>query len=425
MFQRIVLLFILSTMAFVSSWAETYISDVAVTACSKSGDIESAKQALRNAGFLNIIHQDVNDGAGGHYIYIGYKTTTHPSEAITLLAVTTSTTNGTSRYNSVRFNNKTYDMVPATRCGNSNGDLSQGASGWYLYIYFSRSHAGDIDEQMYTNLNVTGDRANGVPCYDILDGELRQKEYIANLNRGHRGKDLFLNAPKHYHSLEYAVGDEETHYHRCKVCNAQRAESHTSQGSVSYDNNEHWGTCSRCNGRIGRKPHTFERCSTSATEHSRVCSVCHFILRGNHQFGTCYAVDEDRHLSVCTDVMCGFSMEQPHNWSDSSTVIVEATYDHAGIRQRCCLDCAASRRETIPQLTQETGSSRSETDDQSNDEEETQNDSSIENPSSDELIDVYSLNGRRVLYHVSWSEAKEKMTHGQIYIINGKRYLAK
>lgn len=59
--------------------ATNFISDIRVSTHEKEA---TAKSQLTNAGYT-VIEQDMNQGGGGHYVFIGYKTSTNLADAIT------------------------------------------------------------------------------------------------------------------------------------------------------------------------------------------------------------------------------------------------------------------------------------------------------------------------------------------------------
>ena len=65
-------------------WDYNYISELKLA--SDEDDAETAKRQLSNAGY-QVIDVDLNEKAGGHYVYLGYKTTKDPNQAITDIRV--------------------------------------------------------------------------------------------------------------------------------------------------------------------------------------------------------------------------------------------------------------------------------------------------------------------------------------------------
>ena len=151
----------------------TYISGIAV---SYGASESTPKDILRDAGYT-VIEYDLNADAGGRYVYMGYKTTTNPSEAITGIFFS-------STGDDLHPNSQTFDGVTAYLLGgyteanpgeNTYVDLNEGAKGDYIYTYVTRDTSrAPIIAGMYfdssssaggyvtpgTNLNTgTGDQA--------------------------------------------------------------------------------------------------------------------------------------------------------------------------------------------------------------------------------------------------------------------------
>jgi len=104
---------------------KTYIGSLYVG----TGDsIMKAKNALRQNGVLegNIINIDLNKGAGGDFIYVGYKTTTDESKAIRgIVADYWKDSHSTN----ITYNNHSYKIIPT--------DLNRGSGGKFIYLYYT------------------------------------------------------------------------------------------------------------------------------------------------------------------------------------------------------------------------------------------------------------------------------------------------
>ncbi len=431
---RLLFLF-LATMVCGSSSAGSLISEIAVSAAAKgknneqtAANVAAAKAALTNRGY-SLIDFDTNKGAGGssYYVYIGYKTTDNPSEAISLIAIVSKTADGKKFLGGVQFNNKSYDLYLADCYEQSNGDLNQKAGGSYLYLFYSKSHNTKQDVFLYSGLTVSYDFGNGVPYYDYEKGALSQRDAVTNLNRGlgKKGDDIYLIAPKHYHDFLYEFVNDAQHKYHCRGCRLdEKFLSHSSQvNEINRDDTHHWGMCNVCNHVVGKQEHIYMRSSTTTEEHSRVCSVCHLLINDKHQFGSFTPVDETQHMYVCCDPVCGYSHTLPHTWGDSTTIIVPATCDHVGIIEYYCNDCHISHRETIPELPNNSGLWRKEEEDDDTDINGLTIDTIIEEQPADELLNVYSLQGYCVMRQVTRSEALQQMIPGVIYMMNGKRVI--
>jgi len=88
----------------------------------KSKDSKAAKERLRSEGFT-LIDKDLNQGAGGDFIYLGYKKGEDGKKPITDLCIT---------YD----NDRKPEKIGFTRI---NVDLNAGAGGKFVYLWYSRN----------------------------------------------------------------------------------------------------------------------------------------------------------------------------------------------------------------------------------------------------------------------------------------------
>lgn len=136
-----------------SAWATTYISEVAIASYnSESG----AVNALQNAGFT-VLKVDLDKGTScGYYSYLGYKTTTDVSLAITGLIF------------EVDNNNVSYNIGGATYLRTSHFGLDHfNKKGKKMRLYYTRHKTENT--KMLTALSASvysSSRAGGVPGYN-------------------------------------------------------------------------------------------------------------------------------------------------------------------------------------------------------------------------------------------------------------------
>ena len=165
----------------------TYIKSVAV-AYSK-WFASSAKSYLTDNGYT-VINKDLNDGEGGWYIYMGYKTTTDPDEAITGIRITTDSSD------SYTINGVTFYRLGSSDEPNGSGDGVVNLNG------------GTKLNALYTF--VTRDTKFGAPITDIkINTNESESGYTSSstLNPGASSSDLYL----HYKS--YLETASATYYY--------------------------------------------------------------------------------------------------------------------------------------------------------------------------------------------------------------------
>ena len=154
----------------------TYISKIAVA----YGKEESTpKDILKNNGFT-VIDYDLNKGCGdsSYYVYLGYKTTTNPSEAITGIFIST----GENKPDSANFDGVTANLLGCSKETNPGEneavDLNVKADGSYLYVYVTRN-------------------TSRAPLTEITFGTANSKSgYVTpnvNLNNGTSGGSIYLH----------------------------------------------------------------------------------------------------------------------------------------------------------------------------------------------------------------------------------------
>lgn len=111
--------------------AKTYISEIYIG----YGNSEIAAKAMlynKDIPSSNIINLDLNKGAGGEWIYLGYKTTNSRDEAITNIVADYY---GKKQSKNIQYEDSEMQII--------NVDLNKGARGKYIYLYYTRdSKAG-------------------------------------------------------------------------------------------------------------------------------------------------------------------------------------------------------------------------------------------------------------------------------------------
>ncbi len=132
----VIMIFSMTTVSIVSVVSvsaenvKTYISEVKVSA---ANSIDAAKANLTKDGFT-VIHHDMNNkvpfpSTTITYIYVGYKTTTNPDEAITGLAFNNnSNPSDTYVYNGIEY-----------KIESGKVDFNKGAGGDYIYLYYTKN----------------------------------------------------------------------------------------------------------------------------------------------------------------------------------------------------------------------------------------------------------------------------------------------
>ncbi len=164
--------------------AERYIASIAVAYGAKAS---TPKNILTGQGYT-VIDYDLNKGCGAttHYIYMGYKTTENPTDAITGIFF---------RIGSNPPASATFDKVTAYLLGgshepnpgeNTHVDLNVDAGGDYIYTYVTR----DTSLPALTGIFINGNFA----ATDTITPNVC-------LNSGTDGDSIYL----HYTTTRYSL----------------------------------------------------------------------------------------------------------------------------------------------------------------------------------------------------------------------------
>ena len=172
-----------------------YISEIMTAAASKEAD---AKKKLTDKGFT-VINQDTNKSGGGDYVYVGYKTTTDPTKAITGLYIRKESK--AVSLGNVTNNGVTYS--PVTGCVNLNNN----SGGKYLYLYYAKdySETAPLLKSMWFNAK--------------KDGSLQEQDF----NQDAGGDDIYLHFT--YHSTSeirtYKLENDSEYHPYCYTLNSR------------------------------------------------------------------------------------------------------------------------------------------------------------------------------------------------------------
>ncbi len=182
----------------------TYISDILL---SGDGDKDTAKQNLKDRGYY-LVDMDLNQNAGGHYVYLGYKLTTDFNNAIRGLWVR----EGEGQNTDVWHDKWDWNLCPYVGSESFceyKGDLNHRAGGPYLYLYYHK------------NSEVAKEAIDHIFADKYIDRWNNPKDFIGtfDLNKGAGGSDVFLHTET-YGPITYdqtLVNDDRNYYPYCYV----------------------------------------------------------------------------------------------------------------------------------------------------------------------------------------------------------------
>ena len=176
--------------AWAAEWP-AYITDVVLV----GGTESEAQNAKSSYSGYTWCAQRMNEGSGADIIYIGYKTSTSANTNggyITdfIIIDAGSGTEGHNPPSSLTFQGHTYYLCPAAGGNyfvNSNhGNLtSQAASGWNMYLYYTKENFSDKRAVSSIDITEGKDTQSGALNLYYKDGTLHEKEI--SLNRGVSG----------------------------------------------------------------------------------------------------------------------------------------------------------------------------------------------------------------------------------------------
>lgn len=188
----------------------TFISELCIDREGSRG----ASGAMKDKGWT-FIDEDLNDdcGAGTAYIYLGYKTTTNPAEAITDIIIARGKQYNGANNVTITYEGRTYRAAEYDD-DSDGGDLNDTAGGSYLYVYYTKDKA--VNElgglmpgtQAVTRLDVFVDQkdkrnSNSAQMYD--GGKLVG---WADLNDSVSAHWIDLQVTKHIHEQFFDYSEQ-------------------------------------------------------------------------------------------------------------------------------------------------------------------------------------------------------------------------
>lgn len=120
-----------------TTYNQSFISDVKVIGADEKSAAENLKSQAVADGYT-VIDQDLNQDAGGHYIYICYKTTEDYNDAIKDIIIRKGKGNNSDTYS---YNDHTYYLASYdgdAEFKRGKGDLNEESGGAYLFIYYTK-----------------------------------------------------------------------------------------------------------------------------------------------------------------------------------------------------------------------------------------------------------------------------------------------
>ena len=157
-------LLLMLTMSLTASASALFITDVMVAGHSDQSSFNTLIQDLQQQGWIDI-EQDLNEGVGGDYIHLLYKTnssTGSSGTAITDFYIKT----GNNPPATLIHQGRIYYLTPYqgdTYFVNSQGDLNKDAGGDYIYLYYTKDAMSNhtVSSIFFNNNPIGAIGANG------------------------------------------------------------------------------------------------------------------------------------------------------------------------------------------------------------------------------------------------------------------------
>ncbi len=171
---------------------QAFITDVVVVGADDDDDADWYYDNYEGAGWIGKV-RDLNDGAGGHYIHLMYKTNYSPQNsgtAINDFYLRVSDSPGAPAW--LTHLGRTYYKVGAdgdSQFINSGGDLNCGAGGYYIHLYYTKEGNSPVRCS-----SISYSASPYSPCNAVgMNGSTT----AADLNLGAGGDDIFMHVTKY------------------------------------------------------------------------------------------------------------------------------------------------------------------------------------------------------------------------------------
>lgn len=201
--KNLFLIFALLCMVAQGAWADTFVTDVMLVGAASQADAVSWRNGriTMDSWSNDGVDKDLNDAAGGHYIYLLYKTSGSSDNAITDFYLRVSDSNDAQ--DEIELDGHTYTLVPIgngdATFNTEKGNLNCGTSGKYIHLYYTK-------EALTPERKVVSMTINTNSVYSL--GE-NGSTTDCDLNKGAGGDYIYL----HVYSSLNIVHDEASLRH--------------------------------------------------------------------------------------------------------------------------------------------------------------------------------------------------------------------
>lgn len=169
---------------------DKYIHSIFIISEETKESAEAKAKTYENEG-ATVIRADLNSGAGGNYIYLGYRTTTDKNQAITDLFI--KSTNPMIILFLYEIETEHYGL---SKWKTDGYNLNRGTDGNKLYLYTTKDSGTNrhplYDLKVYFGTNPSGDN----PGWEVV--KFQNSADNADLNKGAGGKYIYLLMKRKY-----------------------------------------------------------------------------------------------------------------------------------------------------------------------------------------------------------------------------------
>ncbi len=211
-------------------WATDFISEVKISV-EKGNSGSNAKSRLTNDKYT-LVDADLNQGGGGHYVYIGYKTSTNAADAITGLLIVESSSEfdchaiANITTSAFTYNGKKYYRCTSYDAGDArlDCDLNRGRGSGTpdITLYYTKDGNTTNGGTLLTSISVVGNTTTTGVTYtrhwkynDAQNGTTNDDVY-GNTNKG--GTAHYITYTTHTHAFSDADYDTNNHKLWCASC---------------------------------------------------------------------------------------------------------------------------------------------------------------------------------------------------------------
>lgn len=192
-----------------SCGVNTFISDLCVSVADNSTE---ARSALLSQGY-KLMDFNLNNGVKGDYVYLGYKETDNPLNAISRIAIRRGDKWAIDR--DTTYAEGGYTMLPVPAMGIGSGNLTQGIPGGQpMYLYYSRDNAKGKGKSLITHILHASAKSSLSKGYsyacESLTADAQNPDNAINLNQNSSGMkgEVYLVSMMHEHISEFSCRKE-------------------------------------------------------------------------------------------------------------------------------------------------------------------------------------------------------------------------